>query len=111
MFVSVYLVHLLIYHYKNLTFVVAQGKQIFLYQLLLVHLLVAGWQRPVPVLLPRSGVVNTFTEIVEPLYENVVLNMKQSASLTALRDALLPRLISGELRVPDAEKMLEEVGI
>jgi len=67
--------------------------------------------RPVPVLLPRSGVVNAFTEIVEPLYENVVLNMKQSGSLTALRDALLPRLISGELRVPDAEKILEEVGI
>ena len=67
--------------------------------------------RPVPVLLPRSEVVNAFTEIVEPLYENVVLNMKQSASLTALREALLPRLISGELRVPDAEKMIEEVGI
>ena len=67
--------------------------------------------RPVPVLLPRSEVVSAFTKIVEPLYEKVVLNMKQSASLTALRDALLPRLISGELRVPDAEKMLEEVGI
>ena len=31
--------------------------------------------------------------------------------LTSLRDALLPRLISGELRVPDAEKMLEEAGV
>jgi type I restriction enzyme S subunit len=28
-----------------------------------------------------------------------------------LRDALLPKLISGEIRIPDAEKMLEEVGI
>ena len=27
------------------------------------------------------------------------------------RDALLPKLISGEIRIPDAEKMLEEVGV
>lgn len=67
--------------------------------------------RPVPVLIPQSEVVTAFTETVDPLYEKVVLNMKQSASLTTLRDALLPRLISGELRVPDAEKMLEEVGV
>jgi type I restriction enzyme S subunit len=31
--------------------------------------------------------------------------------LTEARDALLPKLISGEIRIPDAEKMLEEVGI
>ena len=67
--------------------------------------------RPVPVLLPRLEIVNAFTKTVEPLYEKVVLNMKQSASLTCLRDTLLPRLISGELRVPDAEKILGEVGI
>ena len=36
---------------------------------------------------------------------------RESSVLSELRDALLPRLISGELRVPDAEKMLEEVGI
>ena len=37
--------------------------------------------------------------------------VRQSNTLSEIRDALLPRLISGELRVPDAEKMLEEVGI
>lgn len=31
-------------------------------------------------------------------------------TLTTIRDALLPKLISGEIRIPDAEKMLEEVG-
>ena len=35
----------------------------------------------------------------------------ESKTLAELRDTLLPKLISGELRVPDAEKMLEEVGI
>jgi type I restriction enzyme S subunit len=28
-----------------------------------------------------------------------------------LRDTLLPKLISGELRIPDAERLLEEAGI
>jgi type I restriction enzyme S subunit len=37
--------------------------------------------------------------------------MRQSTLLAATRDALLPKLISGEIRIPDAEKMLEEVGI
>jgi type I restriction enzyme S subunit len=32
-------------------------------------------------------------------------------TLGTIRDALLPKLISGEIRIPDAEKMLEEVGV
>ena len=36
---------------------------------------------------------------------------RQSKDLASIRDALLPKLISGEIRIPDAEKMLEEVGI
>ncbi len=34
-------------------------------------------------------------------------NRKESDTLISLRDTLLPKLISGELRVPDAEKLLE----
>jgi type I restriction enzyme S subunit len=33
------------------------------------------------------------------------------STLATLRDALLPKLISGEIRILDAEKMLEEVGV
>ena len=36
---------------------------------------------------------------------------KECQALSELRDSLLPKLISGEIRIPDAEKMLEEVGI
>jgi type I restriction enzyme S subunit len=32
-------------------------------------------------------------------------------ALSATRDAFLPKLISGEICIPDAEKLLEEVGI
>jgi type I restriction enzyme S subunit len=38
-------------------------------------------------------------------------NEQQSQILAALRDTLLPRLISGELRVPDAERFLTEVSL
>jgi type I restriction enzyme S subunit len=32
----------------------------------------------------------------------------ENATLSSLRDTLLPKLISGELRVPDVEKILED---
>ena len=36
---------------------------------------------------------------------------RQSRTLAALRDTLLPKLISGELRVKDAEGFMERVGL
>ena len=35
-------------------------------------------------------------------------NTDESASLAKLRDTLLPKLISGDLRIPDAEKLTED---
>jgi type I restriction enzyme S subunit len=43
------------------------------------------------------------------LHERVVANSQEARTLTTLRDALLPRLLSGELRVPDAERAVAEV--
>jgi type I restriction enzyme S subunit len=43
--------------------------------------------------------------------ESLDLRTKESATLEQIRDTLLPKLISGELRIPDAEKFLEEAGI
>ncbi len=40
-----------------------------------------------------------FDRFVQPLYERIVNSARESRSLAALRDALLPKLISGELRV------------
>ena len=37
--------------------------------------------------------------------------MRQSRTLLALRDALLPKLIRGEIRVKDPEKFLERAGV
>ena len=67
--------------------------------------------RPIPLLVPREEVAKSFSDKAHTLYERVVSNMRQSTLLAATRDALLPKLISGEIRIPDAEKMLEEVGV
>ena len=48
---------------------------------------------------------------MHPLMESVLANLHENATLTSLRDTLLPKLISGELRVPDAEKFVEEAGL
>jgi type I restriction enzyme, S subunit len=65
----------------------------------------------VDVCFPNLMVINAFEELSRPLLEKIKLHVDESRALASIRDALLPRLISGEIRVPDAEKMLEEVGI
>lgn len=61
---------------------------------------------------PKSPhLLQHFNSIGEAITRRQLLIGKQSKSLEEIRDALLPKLISGELRIPDAEKMLEEVGV
>ena len=67
--------------------------------------------RPIPVVVPQNLVLEAFVQQVELLHKQVVLNLQESNSLASLRDTLLPKLISGELRVPDAEKFIEEAGL
>jgi type I restriction enzyme S subunit len=44
-------------------------------------------------------VLSAFEEQIEPLFERVLRTQEESKTLVDLRDALLPKLISGELRV------------
>jgi len=60
---------------------------------------------------PAQSILRVFAEAMEAPTARQFHLGKQNLLLEQLRDALLPRLISGELRVPDAQKMLEEVGI
>jgi len=64
-----------------------------------------------PFVKPSSALVELFSEMVGPMLEKHLLTRDENQALSKSRDTLLPRLISGELRVPDAEKMLEAVGI
>jgi type I restriction enzyme S subunit len=57
---------------------------------------------------PDASVMKAFDRLARPLYRKVVENESESRTLAALRDALLPKLISGELRVKDAEKLVSQ---
>lgn len=63
------------------------------------------------VALPPKQLAAEFTEKIHPLVERIIANIHESRTLAALRDALLPKLLSGELRMPAAAgKPAERIG-
>ena len=60
---------------------------------------------------PPLEVIQSFNGIAGALLAKIKNNLEDNRIMGNQRDALLPKLISGEIRIPDAEKMLEEVGI
>jgi type I restriction enzyme S subunit len=52
------------------------------------------------VLFSSEQLAIAFGEVVEPIIEKIIANQKQAQTLATLRDTLLPRLISGQLRLP-----------
>lgn len=61
--------------------------------------------------LPPEPLAKSFDALVQPIIERIVASIHESRTLAALRDALLPKLISGEIRVKDAERFLQERGL
>jgi len=55
---------------------------------------------------PSPKIQAAFDEIVGPLHARYTSNLFESQTLAAVRDLLLPRLMSGEVRVRDAEKIV-----
>ncbi|KRF00611.1 restriction endonuclease subunit S [Frateuria sp. Soil773] len=60
------------------------------------------------VAVPPLLVLKAATEIIEPLLDRRISNSLQMRQLAQLRDSLLPRLISGKLRLPVAQSLIEE---
>jgi type I restriction enzyme S subunit len=56
---------------------------------------------------PDNEVLGQFALTSGPLLARMASNERESRTLAALRDTLLPKFISGELRVPDAERLIE----
>ncbi len=60
-----------------------------------------------PAVIPANeDVLSAFEKLAQPLFLKAETTRKESRALAALRDALLPKLISGELRVPDVERIV-----
>ena len=57
--------------------------------------------RPIKVAYPDNGLLDEFENIASSLHKRCVDLVKQNNQLTEMRDNLLPKLISGELRVED----------
>lgn len=51
---------------------------------------------------------DAFSEFVSPIFDRIIGAGQEARILTTLRDTLLPRLMSGELRIRDAEKQVED---
>ncbi len=56
--------------------------------------------------IPTRHVIVEFEKLIDPLMTKIRINLFQNQSLAALRDTLLPKLISGELRIDDPDYIL-----
>jgi type I restriction enzyme S subunit len=61
-----------------------------------------------PLLAPDDRVIDAFATKTTSLSESAQHKAKESEVLAALRDTLLPELLSGEIRIPEAEQAVEE---
>lgn len=95
------LVYYLLKHLRPVLVETARNKQ----TTGLGHVTVSDMKR-IRVNWPAESIQAAFDRIVFPFFEAVFENTLANQNLAALRDALLPKLISGELRVPDAERIV-----
>lgn len=65
----------------------------------------------IPFPMPPNSILDAFQKVGGNIWDKSKSLDLQAKSLCQIRDALLAKLISGEIQIPDAEKMLEEVGI
>ena len=57
--------------------------------------------RSLKVVLPDETILNKITDLYNPMYEQIVANLRENKALVEIRNSLLPKLMSGELEVSD----------
>lgn len=65
--------------------------------------------RPLPMIVPPSATLDTFRGVAEPIFDKMAGLEVERRTLTQIRDALLPKLVSGEIRVPDTADPAEVI--
>ncbi|MHB8210362.1 MAG: restriction endonuclease subunit S [Acidithiobacillus sp.] len=60
------------------------------------------------VITPENNLLHAFNRIYQPLYDTLVIAKWETHKLGNIRDTLLPKLISGEIRVPEAKHLIKE---
>ena len=61
----------------------------------------------IPIIVPSTALRDEYNRIGQPILDGILVNHAESCTLAALRDTLLPKLISGELRVAGAKRFTE----
>lgn len=61
-----------------------------------------------PTIIPNSKILDFFDIKINCIHEKIHNIETQNQALTKLRDTLLPKLLSGEIRIPDAEQLIKE---
>ena len=65
--------------------------------------------REIPILVPSARVVAAFMANVMPIFAQIKNAEASAANLSEIRDTLLPRLISGQIQIKEAQRSLQEV--
>ncbi len=65
--------------------------------------------RDINILLPEKALQRAYENQVSPLLERIRFNVDESKTLAKLRDLVLPKLVSGELKLRKTEKLVEKV--
>jgi type I restriction enzyme S subunit len=60
-----------------------------------------GNLKSIPCIIPPATVSAAFGSIIEPIFRNIRRLTDENKVLAELRDSLMPRLISGELQIPE----------
>ena len=67
--------------------------------------------RRLDMFIPSNDLYETFENLITSFFNKIKLNIEETKNLISLRDTLLPKLISGELKIPDAEEIIEEARV
>ena len=59
------------------------------------------------IVLPKIQIAQKYTKFIQPFIERIIKNINQSHTLSQIREALLPKLLSGEIRVGQTDEKLE----
>jgi len=64
--------------------------------------------KSIPFVKPPQNICTVFSNLTDVLFARLRSNTDECVTLSRLRDTLLPKLISGELRVPNVDRLLDE---
>jgi len=66
-----------------------------------------GLVEELPVIIPNAELIEALDGVLAPFFNRIIANEREAATLALTRDLLLPKLMSGEIRVKNAEKIAE----